>query len=411
MMNGILKSGRILLLVSFCGWSCLSGLAADGKDEQLKAQALELAKKFLIVDTHVDLPYRLNNEYEDVSVRTKGNMDYVKAVEGGLDAPFMSIYTPSFMQTTGGSRAFADKMIDLVEGLASSWPDKFAVATSVADVQAIAKKGMIALPMGMENGSPIEDKLELLKHFYDRGVRYITLTHATDNLICDSSYDDKRTWKGLSPFGRQVVAEMNRLGIMIDISHVSDDSFFQVMELTKVPVIASHSSARKFTPGFERNMSDDMIKRLAKNGGVIMINFGSSFIDETYRQRWQKARDEVLAYYKANNLKRTDAAAIAYREKYRAENPIPFADISHVVAHFDHVVKLVGVDYVGLGSDYDGVGDSLPTGLKDVSTYPNLIYELLKKGYSEEDLEKICSGNLLRVWSAVEAHAKAASSQ
>ena len=374
-------------------------------DTALMDRANSLARQFIIVDTHVDLPYRLNEEYEEVNVRTrKGDMDYVRAKQGGLDAPFMSIYTPAFMQVTGGSYTFAIQTIDLVENIAAQWPEKFAIATSPREVREQFKQGLISLPMGMENGSPIEDKLENLTHFYNRGIRYITLTHSRDNLISDTSYDPEKTWGGLSPFGREVVAEMNRLGIMIDVSHISDDAFFQVLELTQTPVIASHSSCRYFTPGFERNMSDEMIRLLAENGGVIMINFGSFFISEDYRMARERVEREIAATMEKNNWQSTDLAAVEYRREYLKAN-LGYADIEDVVAHFDHVVKLVGVDYVGLGSDYDGVGDSLPTGLKDVSEYPNLIYELLELGYSETDIEKICSGNILRVWTAVETHA------
>ena len=375
-------------------------------EDPLRAKAKKLAQKFIIVDTHVDLPYRLRREEEDISKRTeKGEMDYVRAVAGGLNAPFMSIYTPAALQESGGSREFADETIDLVEGLVKRWPDKFAIATSVADVRAQFKGGLVSFPLGMENGSPIERDLALLQHFYDRGIRYITLTHGTDNNICDSSYDKSRTWKGLSPFGRDVVVEMNRLGIMIDISHVSDDTFYQVMDLSTAPAIASHSSCRHFTPGFERNMSDEMIRLLAKKGGVIMINFGSSFIDDDYRRKGEKVREHLQEYRQANNLEADSEAMRTYARNYRREH-LTYADISAVVDHIVHVADLVGVDHVGFGSDFDGVGDSLPTGLKDVSDYPNLLYHLLAKGFSEKDLEKICSGNLFRVWKAVEKHAR-----
>jgi membrane dipeptidase len=248
----------------------------------------------------------------------------------------------------------------------------------------------------MENGAPIED-LDKLKHFFDRGIRYITLTHGRVNHISDSSYDPERKWHGLSPFGEEVVLEMNRLGIMVDISHVSDSAFYDVMAVAGAPAIASHSSARHFTPGFERNMSDDMIKALAENGGVIQINFGSSFILEESNKYGDRMR-EVL---EENDADWGTPEAEALVEKFRSEHPVPFADVTDVVDHIDHVVALTSIDHVGIGSDYDGVGDSLPTGLKDVSSYPNLIYHLLKRGYSDEDVKKILGENLLRVWSQV----------
>lgn len=377
--------------------------ATDQNDAKLREKANHLAQKLLLVDTHVDVPYRMREKVEDISMRTAGgDFDYVRAKEGGLNAPFMSIYVPSEYEPKGLAKALADSLIDMVEGFQKNWPDKFAVAKSVAEVKAQFKKGLISLPMGMENGAPVEGKLENLKHFYDRGIRYITLTHGKSNHICDSSYDPNHQWNGLSPFGREVVAEMNRLGIMVDISHVSDSAFYQVIRLTKAPVIASHSSCRSFTPGWERNMSDDMIKALAKNGGVIQIAFGSSFVNGAY-QKTEEGLWKALVEQKINP---NSEEGKAFVKKYREEHNLTYADISDVVANIDHVVKLVGIDHVGFGSDFDGVGDSLPTGLKSVADFPNLIYELLKKGYSDKDIEKICSGNLLRVWSEVEKTAK-----
>jgi membrane dipeptidase len=371
-------------------------------DAALKKQAYELAHKFIITDGHIDVPWRLNDGYEDLSIRTEtGDFDYIRAKEGGLDAPFMSIYVPSSYQETGGAKEKADSLIELVHRIANDHPDKFEVAFSVADVNRIFGDGKIALPMGMENGAPILDDLSNVQYFYDRGIRYITLTHGKDNLICDSSYDTTKTWGGLSPFGRKVVKEMNRVGIMVDISHVTDEVINQVMDMTDVPVIASHSSCRHFTPGWERNMGDEEIKRLKENGGVIQINYGSSFITQASLEKGEENRERIMAYAKENNLKRGDEVLTAFAKKINAKNPV-YADISDVVDHFDRVVALAGIDHVGIGSDYDGVGDSLPYGLKDVASYPNLIFHLLKRGYSEKDIEKICYKNVWRVWSAVE---------
>ncbi|MEQ8712274.1 MAG: dipeptidase [Cyclobacteriaceae bacterium] len=376
-------------------------------DAELKAKAKELADRFIITDGHVDLPYRmkvagfmLKKEIMDVSVETDGNFDYPKSKEGGLDAPFMSIYIPSSYQVTGGAKQLADSLITMVEKITETYPDKFALAKNPADVEANFEKGLISLPMGMENGAPVENDLANVKYFHDRGIRYITLTHGKDNQICDSSYDTTRTWNGLSPFGREVVAEMNRVGVMVDISHVSDSTFYQVMELTKAPCIASHSSARYFTPEFERNMSDDMIKKLAENGGVIQINFGSSFLSKDSQDKLRAAREHIVNWLAENNLDRQDPEAKAYIDKYMLESD-PYATVAIVADHIDRVVELAGIDHVGFGSDYDGVGDSLPTGLKDVSEYPNLIAELLKRGYTEEEIEKICYKNVFRVWNAV----------
>ncbi len=375
-------------------------------DAALKKQAYELAHKFIITDGHIDVPWRLNDGYEDLSVRTEGgDFDYIRAKEGGLDAPFMSIYVPSSYQETGGAKEKADSLIDLVQRIADDHPDKFEVAFSVADVNRIFADGKIALPMGMENGAPIGDDLSNVQYFYDRGIRYITLTHAKDNLICDSSYDTTNTWGGLSPFGREVVKEMNRVGIMVDISHVTDEVINQVLDMTDIPVIASHSSCRHFTPGWERNMGDAEIRRLKDNGGVIQINYGSSFVTQASQDKRKANSEKIVAYAEENGLESGDEALKVFAKKVNEENPM-YADITEVVDHFDRVVEVAGIDHVAIGSDYDGVGDTLPYGLKDVSSYPNLIFHLLKRGYSEEDIEKICYKNVWRVWSAVEAAAQ-----
>ncbi|MDX1407069.1 MAG: dipeptidase, partial [Saprospiraceae bacterium] len=304
-------------------------------------------------------------------------------------------------EADGGAKELAEELIDMVQGIIAAHPDKFGPGRTPDEVERNFAKGIISLPMGMENGAPLLT-LEDVAYFHERGIRYVTLTHSKNNQICDSSYDEERKWNGLSPYGRKVVAEMNRVGIMVDISHVSDETFYQVMELTKAPVIASHSSCRKFTPGFERNMDDDMIRKLGENGGVIQINFGSSFLDGSIQKANDEMRDELRKILQEKGLSARDEAAEPIIEKFRKDNPRLYADVETVANHIDHVVALAGIDHVGLGSDYDGVGDSLPTGLKDVSQYPNLIYVLLKRGYSEEDIARICYRNVFRVWRAVE---------
>jgi len=379
------------------------------EDEKLEDQAYEIAHKYIITDGHVDLPYRLDvrnfkltKEFIGIPIETdKGDFDFVRAKQGGLDAPFMSIYVPASFQENGGAKMFADSLIDMVQKIIEAHPDNFTKGDSPADCEKAFAEGKIALPMGMENGAPILDDLSNVKYFYDRGIRYITLTHGKDNLICDSSYDTTNTWGGLSPFGREVVKEMNRVGIMVDISHVTDEVINQVMDMTDLPVIASHSSCRHFTPGWERNMGDAEIKRLKDNGGVIQINYGSSFVTKKSQDLRAANIDEIMMYAEKNNLKQGDKELEAYAKEVNSKNPF-YADITEVVDHIDHVVKLAGIDHVGIGSDYDGVGDSLPYGLKDVTSYPNLIYHLLKRGYSEEDIEKICYKNVWRVWSTVE---------
>ncbi len=298
----------------------------------------------------------------------------------------------------------AEKLIDLVNRIATESPDKFAIALSPADIESQFAAGIISLPMGMENGSPIEGDLANVQHFFDRGIRYITLTHGLSNHISDSSYDDNKQWDGLSEFGVEVVREMNRIGMMVDISHVSDAAFWDVMEISTAPAIASHSSARHFTPDWERNIGDDMIVRLAENGGTVMINYGSAFIVQRALDYGSAKGDAYSAHLEENGIEDSDEVQAAFDTDYEAEHGgYPYATLDETLDHFDHVVELVGVDYVGIGSDYDGVGDSLPIDLKDAASYPNLIEGLLGRGYSEEDVIKILGGNLLRVWREVEA--------
>jgi membrane dipeptidase len=376
---------------------------SDGKPEPTLERARELAHRFLIVDGHIDVPYRLTDQkkqgkpLDDVSQRTQGgDFDYPRAIEGGLDAFFQSIYTPSDLENNG-AKVFADEMIDLVEGLARNAPDKFVMVKTAAEVRALAGGTKIGFLMGMENGAPIEGKLENLDHFFARGIRYITLCHGKDNHICDSSYDKTRTHRGLSAFGRQVVERMNQLGILIDVSHISDDAFYQVIGLTKAPVIASHSSARRYTQGFERNMDDDMIRLLAKNGGVIMINFGSAFLDGELNRQSNESWERMKAERATRGLVEGSAEASAFEAQWEKDNPSGFSTVQKVADHIIHVVELVGPDHVGFGSDFDGVGDSLPEGLKDVSYFPNLVLELLREDLDDAAVEKICGGNVLRV--------------
>jgi len=402
------NAAAVAILVIFIS-ACSQTAEPEAKAAIPDANAIALNS--IIVDTHVDVPYRLVNSLADISEATDdGDFDYPRAVSGGLNAPFMSIYTPSILEAEGRSREVAEELINMVEGFAQQWPDKFAIARSPADVRNQFEIGIISMPLGMENGSPIEGDLANLQHFHDRGIRYITLTHGLSNHISDSSYDSNRQWNGLSDFGAEVVAEMNRVGIMVDISHVSDDAFWEVMEITNAPAIASHSSARHFTPGFERNMSDEMIIALAKNGGVIQINFGSGFITAE-AQEYSAARREANALFTAEHPELSESEI---RKEFPAIYEIdhgrfPYSSLDNVLDHFDHVVALTSIDHVGIGSDYDGVGDSLPIDLKDVSAYPTLIQGLLDRGYSEDDIQKILNGNILRVWQAVADHAAAIS--
>ncbi|MEJ8566981.1 dipeptidase [Elongatibacter sediminis] len=377
--------------------------AAQETQHDLAASASQITQQSYLVDTHIDVPYRLKEQWSDVSHRTDGgDFDYERARQGGLDLPFMSIYTPAESEDDGTAWQLANELIDSVEALAARAPKRFALARNTQEAENARQRGLIGLAMGMENGAPIDGELENLAYFKQRGISYITLAHSKSNHISDSSYDPEKKWNGLSPFGREVVAEMNRLGIMIDISHVSDEAFYDVLELSRAPVIASHSSARHFTPGFERNMSDDMIRALAANGGVIQINFGSSFLTSEARAWYERLSELREAWAESTGLPMEGDHASEWVATYREQNPMPYATLSDVVDHFDHVIGLVGVEHVGIGSDFDGVGDSLPEGIKDVSQYPALVEEFLRRGYETEDIEAILGGNLMRVWADVE---------
>lgn len=390
-----------LLLFSLLLVGCQSPPSENGAQD-VDTRAENLAQRSIIVDGHIDLPNRLRQFPENPADSTLGgDLDYPLAQAGGLNAPFMSIYIPTELQDEpGASKKRADALIDIVEGVARDHQDKFALATSPDDVRQIAQTNRVALPMGMENGSGLEDNLDNVRHFYERGIRYITLTHGEHNKIGDSSYDDSDPrWNGLSPFGEKVVTEMNRLGIMVDVSHVTDSTAFDAIAQSKAPVIASHSSCRHFTPGWERNASDEVIRGIADSGGVIMITFGSSFLRSDYQDRDDPIREEVEAHIDSMRWSEDSREAVAYEEQMRDQHPI--GTVSDVADHIDHAVELVGVDHVGLGSDFDGVF-ALPEGLQDASGYPNLVAELLRREYSENEIQKILGGNILRVWEEVE---------
>lgn len=389
----------LLFALIFISFSCTKSKKPGSEEKttvsiNFATEAKKLSHEFIIVDGHVDLPYRLKNNMEDVSVLTKnGHFDYVRARKGGLDAPFMSIYIPAAKEDNG-AMDLALELIKSVEKLCADHPDKFALANSPQEIEANFSKKLISLPMGLENGAPVERKLGNLDILFNKGIRYITLTHSKDNHISDSSYDQKYSNGGLSQFGYLVIERMNQLGIMVDVSHVSDSAFYQAVNISKAPVIASHSSCRHFTPGFERNVSDDMIKLVAKNNGIIMINFGSAFITQKGNVALSKIYAKIDAGTDPN-----DPVLKAEIDSLK-KSPAIMGNISKVADHIDHVVELAGIDFVGLGSDFDGV-DNLPIGLEDASKLPNLIQELLKRGHTAEDIEKICSKNLFRVWNEV----------
>lgn len=373
--------------------------------------ARQLAQDAVIVDTHIDAPGGLRDHWADLgNAADKFEFDYTKARAGGLDVAFMSIYTSAKQDEDGSAYQVANQMIDAMEALAARHPDKFALLRSPGDVDKLRIGNRVLLPLGMENGAPLGDDLSRLQFFYDRGVRYITLAHSAPNRISDSSYAIERKWQGLSPFGKEVVAEMNRLGIMVDVSHVSDAAARQAIALSKAPVIASHSAFRHFTPGFERNISDELAKAVADKGGVIQIPFGTAFVNP-------EGAAATQAHFRAINEFNTRNAALkaagkpeesreAFDKAWAAAHPPPPTKIDAVLDQVEYAVKLVGVDHVGIGSDFDGVDGELPDGLRTAADYPNLVAGLQARGFKDADIRKILGGNLLRTWAAVEACAR-----
>ena len=423
MIKTLLPAFSLLLILAGCGQPAETETPDQGAAQSMEQQktaaaaaaaaaqidAQALTQKLLLIDTHIDVPYRLHDEWEDVSVATpEGDFDYPRALAGGLDAMFMSIYIPADVDARGEATAFADALIDSVERIVDTAPDKFSIATCTSDIEQLKADGLFAMPLGMENGGPIAGDFETLARFRDRGIRYVTLTHSKSNHISDSSYDLNEQWQGLSEFGKSLIPEMNSQGVMIDVSHISDRAYWQVLELTHTPVIASHSSLRHYTPGFQRNMTDEMVAALTDNGGVIQINFGSGFLTKAARDYANASQQAFLRFRAEQSIAGDDPRLLEFAVNYRAENPYPYATIDDVLNHVDRAVELAGIDHVGIGSDYDGVGDSLPIGLKDVSEFPNLTAGLLERGYSETDIEKIYGGNLMRVWRENEAYAAAA---
>ena len=362
--------------------------------------AKKLAQDAIIVDTHIDAPENLESKWNDLGISVpEREFDYPRAREGGLDVAWMSIYTSHEEDEAGKAWQIANSQIDHVEALVQRHPDEFALLRSPQDVDKLRAGGKVLLPLGMENGAPIGDDLGKLKFFFDRGVRYITLAHGGNNRIADSSYQDTGKWGGLSPFGEQVVKEMNRLGIIVDISHVSDDTVRDVLRITDVPVIASHSGLRHFTPEFNRNMPDDIAKAVAKKGGVIQLAFGTAFLDRKQAAETMERRRAVAQMEKDG---KTQAEIEAYAKAFGASHPAPVMHTDAVLDQIDYAVKLVGIDHVGIGSDFDGVDGELPVELKSVADYPNLVEGLQKRGYKDADIRKILGGNLLRVWGVIE---------
>lgn len=394
----------LIVLDVTIGWSQKS-------DDELARQAAEIHHKVLTVDTHIDWPsHQLRSsdfvprERHEPGKPGSGQWDLPRMKEGGLDATFMSIYTSQGARTDSGhakAKAHALKLIDLTKKMVVDNPDMAEIALTPEEAYRIEKAGKRAIFMGMENGYPLGKELANVKMFYDLGVRYITITHTRNNELGDSSTDEKKEWNGLSPLGEQVVQEMNRLGILVDLSHVSDDLFWDVVAMTKAPVIASHSSARALCD-HARNMNDEMLQAVKKNGGVVQLCLLGNYIkkmppnperDEAMKPLQDKVRAARRGELSDEESKTVMEAFQAVNAKYPAKRPT----VQDAVDHIDHMATIMGIDHIGVGSDFDGGGGLID--IDDVSEMPNLTKELLKRGYSEKDIRKIWGGNLMRVFS------------
>lgn len=361
----------------------------------------------LLIDTHNDVPYYLVQGRDIAAADASPHTNLAKLKAGGVGGLFFSIWVAKEYVQGNHSANRALQLIQSVRrGVVENHPKDFMLAGSVKDIEDARKQGKIAALMGIEGGHAIEDSLRILDDFYDLGVRYMTLTHTNTNNWADSSGDITRTdvqhHNGLTPFGKDVVREMNRIGMMVDISHVSDKTFWDALETSRAPIIASHSDARALANA-PRNMTDDMIVALAKKGGVVQINFNCGFLSQRYR-------DEVAAKSAQTAARLKQATAGKHLGELEtdqlegriiAEEGVKPATLGDVVAHIDHIKKVAGVDAIGIGTDFNGV-ECVPQGLEDVSKFPNLTKALQAKGYTEADISKIYSGNLLRVMRAVE---------
>ena len=363
---------------------------------------LELAKLMYILDSHCDTPsqaVRLRNLSAD---NPYAHVDFPKLRRGNVDAAFFALYTSGSMEPYAAT-AYALKMLAAVHDSVESAGDMVALARTVDDAIVNRRKGLTSIFLGMENGLPVQDSLSLLREFHRLGVAYLTLTHNTDNLICDSAACGKR-WGGLSPFGRRVVDEMNRLGMIIDLAHASDNTFYDCIRCSKAPVVSTHSCCRALA-GHRRNMSDDMLRALAANGGVIQINFYPVFLDDDF----QTVLSDSGLEDKADIVESGFISDPSDPDKYRAWidvlrklEALPRPSYRRVVDHIDHAVSVAGIDHVGIGSDFDGINVT-PEGLEDISKIGVIFDEMRNRGYSETDIEKVAGGNFLRVMKEVQS--------
>ena len=374
-----------------------------GNDDPIVKKAHKIHQKILTLDTHADAPIMMQKSGFDVGAthdtkRDESQIDFPRMKQGGMDAMFFAVYTSQGPRTDSGhaeAKRNALNQFDLIHKALKKYPNLAELATSPEDAYRIKKAGKRAVFIGMENGYPIGKDLSMIKTYYDLGCRYITLTHFANNLIGDSSTDpDGPVYGGLSEFGKQVVPEMNRLGILIDVSHVADSTFYDALALSKAPVIASHSNCRALCD-FPRNMTDDMIRAIAAKGGVVQVNFVSDYLkkpSDAHRVAKTKIRMSRVGKVSTPDMEaRITALSDSVSKVYASER----ASLSDIADHIDHIVKLVGIDHVGIGSDFDGGGGV--NGLEDVSQIENLTTELVRRNFSEGDIAKIWGGNLLRV--------------
>jgi len=368
--------------------------------EKSEAELSEMAKKIclnnIILDSHIDWPEWLVYNPGDISgLITKGDFDLVRAKKGGLNAALSVVYINSHFEVDSARFVF-NYLLDRVKYYAKTYPDKFALASSPDDVRKNFESKLFSLIPCLENGSPIGNDPGYLNYIKSQGVVYITLCHDKANQISDSNFDPDRKWEGLSPLGPEVILGMNRGGIMIDISHSTDSTVFQALRFSKAPVVATHSCCRYFTPGFERNLPDTLIKAIADKDGIVMVNFCSAFLDSVCLKSWLS----LYEWSGSTGIDLLSKEGIDYTHKFGETHKL-YSDSKQVADHIDHIVMIAGIDHVGIGSDYDGIGSMQPSDLRDVSDYPVLVFELLKRGYTEQDIIKILSGNFLRVWQDV----------
>jgi membrane dipeptidase len=367
--------------------------------------AVKAAPPAITVDTHADTPSEfLDHPFDLGALNSRGHFDYPRMKAGGLDAEFFAAYVPA-KYANKGAAAYCLKIMETIHEMADNYPAWVRFATSTSGIRAAVAENRRAILIGIEGGHAIEDSLDLLRAFYRFGARYMTLTHTNTNNWADSSTDEAKH-NGLTPFGKQVVLEMNRLGMLVDISHVADKTFFDVIEVSKAPVIASHSSSRALA-NVPRNMTDDMLRALAKNGGVAMVNFYPVFLSDEVAKA-SKARDEKLKPEIAALKAKDPDERTEYQEgvrKLMAANPLPKVSWTVIVDHIDHMVKVAGIDHVGIGSDFDGI-PSTPEGMEDVSKLPAIPAELKRRGYSDTDVKKIMGENFMRVFGEAERVAK-----